>query len=162
MSDQNEILGRRTVISGDLLSMQPDLKNYPSCWAYSPNPHFPDQMEPGIDVELIGPGGSGRTRGVIDSGASHTAIPREFAEHIGVDLSRATTKTAYGNDAISDMLHPVEPLSLVIAGRTVQLKHAVFGGWGEILLGRGDVFRHFRVLIDERAQQFVLDPYEPE
>lgn len=154
--------GVRTVLAGDLLRMRPDLRDYPSRWAYTPNPHFPDQqLEPAMDVGLIGPKGSGWTRGLIDSGASSTAIPIELADQIGVDLSRATTKTAYAN-GVGEMYCPVEPLSIVIAGRTIELVEPVFGQWGEILLGRIDVFAHFRVLIDERKQEFVLDPYESE
>lgn len=154
--------GRRTVITGDMLSLRPGLRNCPTRWAYTPNPHFPDLMEPALDVVLIGPQGRGWVRGIIDSGANATAIPRELAAQIGVDLSHATTKTAYGNDSMSDVLYPAEPVSLIVAGRTIELPNVVFGGWVEILLGRDDVFSHFRVLIDERAQEFVLEPYDDE
>jgi hypothetical protein len=30
-----------------------------------------------------------------------------------------------------------------------------------VLLGRRDFFTHFRVTVDERAQTFTLEPYEP-
>lgn len=134
----------------------------PSEWIKRQTPEIQraHRYEPATEITLYGPANHGRTLGMLDTGAHSTAIPQEWAQGLGVDLAKAERITAWANGVLAEYFIPVEPLRLGIAGRVIDLVMPTFGPWPEVLLGRIDVFRHFRVLIDERAQEFVLDPYD--
>jgi hypothetical protein len=131
----------------------------PSIWPFVKSKHPRGWLEPAVPVTLIGPRTTGKTIARLDSGADNTAIPFEWAGSLGVDLDQAIPLTAFGNGALAEYLQPIEPLKLEIAGRVIDLK-PMFGPWPEMMLGR-DVFAHFRITFDERAQTVILDPYDP-
>lgn len=130
----------------------------PSAWPYRPQFHDKPGMAPIVPVVLHGPVNWCRTDALLDSGADTTAIPYGWAGPLGVDLDKAEKKTAWGNGVLAEYLFPVEQLRLEIADRLINLKPA-FCPWEHLVLGR-DVFEHFRVIFDERAQTVILDPYD--
>jgi len=115
-------------------------------------------LSPEIPVVLHGPLNWCKTQAILDSGADVTAIPYGWAGPLGVDLDKARPVTAWGNGALAEYLVPRERLRLEIAGLVIDVE-PYFTPWEHLVLGR-DVFRHFRVVFDERAQTVVLDPYE--
>jgi hypothetical protein len=165
--------GTRTVLSGELLKARPDLSVYPSSWPYRPSLHRDTdwlnrqsaairrvgRYEPALDVTVHGPSARTETVGLLDTGARCTSIPIAWAEALGFDLSRATTMQALGNGVLRDCYMPVEPVRIEVAGRTIEVAYPMFSEWHHVILGRADVFSHFRVTFDERAQQITLDPY---
>jgi hypothetical protein len=144
-------------IAGGALPASAQLQLGPSVWEYRQHPHPSGGRAPIVPVELYGPLNWARTDALLDSGADISAIPYGWAGPLGVDLERAESKTAWGNGVLAEYLFPRERLRLAIAGLVIDLQ-AAFTPWEHLVLGR-DVFRHFRVIFDERAGQVVLDPH---
>jgi hypothetical protein len=96
---------------------------------------------------------------VVDSGASCSCFPVTYAEELGIDLSDCEQRTGgtAGGPAEQYVWH--EGLATEICGVAITLS-AVFASTKVPLLGRDDVFRHFRVLFDERRRTFTLTAYE--
>jgi hypothetical protein len=130
-----------------------DMAAQPSQWPYMPSSYGP---VPALPVKLWSRGG-GDTVGYLDSGSPRTGIPVEYKDKLGVRLEEAEGKVAYAGGQEVAYLEPVEPVHVDVAGRLIRI-HPVFGNFEHLILGR-DVFEHFRVTFDERAQTVILDPY---
>lgn len=130
----------------------------PSRWPYTPAPCDDSAPVPALPIVLTGPGGSVSCRGVLDSGADRSAIPLEYAEALGVDLTRAKRLNVYANGADATYLEPAETIAALYEGGELEFR-PVFGPWPQVLLGL-DVFQAFRVTFDQRAGEFFLHPYQ--
>lgn len=142
--------------------MLEDLAGQPSRWPYRSN-EKQTRWVPVVPATIRHGDRAIKTEGLVDSGADLTTMPIAWANELGVDLKRGTTKEirmtlgAQPRKAYA----PRETLIAEIAGRRVTLE-PVFAGVDELTLGRADLFHAFRVTFDERARELVLDPYPPE
>jgi hypothetical protein len=119
---------------------------------------FEPSPEPTVPVTLVGPENWSKTVALLDTGADRSVVPDSWAEILRVDLDNARSQWAWAMGVGVEFRRPADPLRLELAGTWFDF-HPVFGPWDSLVLGR-DVFRHFRVMFDERAGEVTLDPYE--
>jgi len=106
-------------------------------------------------------------RALVDSGCSHTTLPAELAEELGIDLAACVPQrglTASGEDDPEDesgwMRHWPAGIDANFWNRTIHLDIFFRDAEIPILLGREDFFRYFKVLFDQRNERFQLEPYK--
>jgi hypothetical protein len=101
------------------------------------------------------------TVALLDSGADCSTFPSAWATKMGIDLEKDCEKIT-GNTAGGETTNFVyaSGAEALICGEKRRL-HAIFNnGLNVILLGREDFFSYYKILFDQRAKTFTLQPYD--
>ena len=96
---------------------------------------------------------------IVDSGADVSTFPLDLASRLGIDLDdpgqcrRTRVRGVSGpGDAYSCAVE------IEVEGRRFS-SHVSFAPILTAVLGQLDVFWHFRICFDERAEEFLVEPY---
>jgi hypothetical protein len=119
---------------------------------YEPGPD--GRPRPYLWLELHGPGGSVRVRGVLDSGAGVSVLPRPYARMLGLEEALYEVPVESGGSAVQSEL----PVTAYVPGapeQEVRLQPAFVDAHRDPRWGR-DFMRVWSVSFAEREQQFVL------
>lgn len=101
--------------------------------------------------------------GLVDSGADYSVISKDIAGLIGFtwDESEEETGAAAGGQAFSYWQATNEvAIQTEVGGLTFE--DAMVAEADEIILGRHDFFRRYRVTFDEQQQLMEIEPFEPD
>ena len=118
---------------------------------------------PQVVTKIRGPNGRTVTSvAVIDSGADQTVLPLEWAQPLGVDLAGTKAKGILYGQTWRDAYEVEQSLvfELVGTGVAFMIAPCFSDAHDQVLLGRQDFFRHYRVTFDQRARQVTLARYE--
>lgn len=100
--------------------------------------------------------------GLVDSGSDYSVISKDIAALIGFrwDETKEETGEAAGGQTFSywEATNQV-PVQTEVEGLTFQ--GAMIAEEDEIILGRHDFFRRYRVTFNERDQLMEIEPFEP-
>ena len=96
----------------------------------------------------------------VDSGAAYSIVHGDFARDAGFDFERSERSLVKVGDGslIPVFLHRV-PLQIGPHRIEARMGFSNHLGIGFHLLGRLDVFEHFRVCFHERERSVIFDPY---
>jgi hypothetical protein len=99
----------------------------------------------------------------VDSGAAYSIVHGDFARDVGFDFERGLRilVTVGDGSLIPVFLHHV-PLQIGPHRIEARMGFSNHLGIGFHLLGRLDVFEHFRVCFHERERVVIFDPYLPQ
>lgn len=128
-------------------------------------PGNPAALSPLLPIILHGPSGRIPVYGLVDSGASDTLIPHDLMAYLGIVEANCTVEPCETANGLTDQY--IWPAGLEVEIQQLARKVAVKAAFSKglpaqlVLLGRRDFFAQFRVEVDERAQTFSLDPYDP-
>jgi hypothetical protein len=103
-----------------------------------------------------------RVDAYVDSGAAYSIIHGDFARDVGFDFERGERLLFKVGDGslIPVFLHRV-PLQIGPYRLETRMGFSNQLGVGFHLLGRLDVFEHFRVCFHERERAVIFDQYPP-
>ena len=121
-------------------------------------PYFEDR--PHVPITVIGPERRVRYIPLLDSGADYTTLSKKEAILLGLDWNQGevislANADGTGFDAkIFRLLLEIEGVTLFVRICFVDSNHCPMP-----LLGRFDVFRYFKIIIDESAHMVELRSY---
>jgi hypothetical protein len=98
--------------------------------------------------------------GLIDSGADSSLFPVQWASEFGVDLASCVSTVGTSAAGNTGYFRWADGLLASVAGETFRLQ-AMFGACPIVLLGRSDFFGHFRVIFNQQAMTFEIEPHAP-
>lgn len=96
---------------------------------------------------------------IVDSDADVSAFPIDFAARLGIDVgdpSQCRPTKIRGTSGTADAYSC--PVEIEVEGRRIPA-HVSFAPVPAPLLGRLDVFWHFRFCFDDRAEELLVEPY---
>ena len=103
-----------------------------------------------------------RYYGLVDSGSDYSVIPRELARRIGVqyDESKPDEGEAAGGQSFT-FWEATNQLAIQTEVGGLTFDEAMVADEGDFILGRHDFFRRYRVSFNELAQEFEIEPLDP-
>lgn len=121
-------------------------------------------LVPALAIRVQGLDGAWQpeTLALIDSGADLTTFPASWAKSLGIalDASCCEEKQAVTAGGPAVVWAYPQGLRVSIEGIDHWLKAEFCIGLDLPLLGRRDFFDSYRIMFDERAKSFTLEPYE--
>lgn len=115
---------------------------------------------PFLWLDLVGPNGSVRTQGIVDSGADFSCLPYGYASLLGYQPADLTELQGTQVQGAMTLYRAATPIRALLPGdmprNTFELHPNFVENADMILWGRLDFFRVFSVVFTETMQQFTL------
>jgi hypothetical protein len=117
---------------------------------------------PTIRLILHGTLGTVKLNALVDPGADHTMLPRDFADALGISIDDGRPGSVRGVGGSPVVVHPGQAeLEIAHQGQSFRWRAAIrFGPANHVLLGQLGCLEFFTATFDHYRRELTLEPNE--